>query len=56
VFDHRNKQDLSESKLLGKLSVTNRVFFECIKKACCLVLLATMSLKTPLTTLLATSL
>ena len=23
VFEHRNKQDLSESKLLGKLSVTN---------------------------------
>lgn len=26
VFDHKNKQDLSESKLLGKLSVTNLVF------------------------------
>ena len=26
VFDHKNKQDLSESKLLGKLSETNVVF------------------------------
>ena len=26
VFDHKNKQDLSESKLLGKLSETNLVF------------------------------
>ena len=26
MFDHKNKQDLSESKLLGKLSETNLVF------------------------------
>ena len=36
VFDHKNKQDLSESKLLGKLSVTNLVF-ENVKRVAFLI-------------------